>query len=112
MSENWQKLAIESQPWEGEIISHESSGIPILLAKIGGELRAYHDCCAHQGVRISKGSVSGDTITCPAHSWKYDLRSGQGVNPKNVSLLRLPVMLINGEVLVDIGPAEKKVPKV
>ncbi len=103
MTEQWEKLDSNHQPWEGEVVSEELATVPILLTRIDGQLKAYHDCCAHNGVRVSTGHVEGTIITCPAHKWQYDLRSGEGVNPKKMRLRSLPLMTRDGEIYIDIG---------
>jgi toluene monooxygenase system ferredoxin subunit len=53
-------------------------------------------------MRLSEGALSGCVLTCRAHHYQYDARSGQGINPKSVRLARFPVEVSEGAVLVDV----------
>jgi nitrite reductase/ring-hydroxylating ferredoxin subunit len=41
-------------------------------------------------------------LTCSAHGWQYDARSGRGCNPTGVALLRLPVEIRGADIWVDL----------
>ena len=59
------------------------------------------DRCAHLGVALSTGSLAAGVITCPAHHYCYDARTGAGINPSTVRLRRLPVQICDGVLYVD-----------
>jgi toluene monooxygenase system ferredoxin subunit len=40
-------------------------------------------------------------VTCPAHEWTYDVRTGHGVNPAAARLRRLPVLVKEGIIYVN-----------
>lgn len=48
----------------------------ILLANVNGNYFAIGDICMHRGCQISKGKLEGETVTCPCHGSKYDLKTG------------------------------------
>ncbi len=93
--------------WEGELLGLELDGVPVLLVVVDGEIRAYRDRCPHQGVRLSAGRLHGTTLTCSAHHWTYDLRSGFGINPCNAALDPIPVHVRDGEVWVELPGGER-----
>lgn len=37
-----------------------------------GQARAVEDRCAHRQLKLSKGEVTGCTLTCTYHGWQYD----------------------------------------
>lgn len=45
------------------------------------EVFALHDKCPHKGGPLSQGIVHGKTVTCPLHSWKIGLDTGEAVAP-------------------------------
>jgi nitrite reductase (NADH) small subunit len=45
------------------------------------QLFAVHDKCPHKGGPLSQGIVHGHQVTCPLHSWKIELTSGNAVAP-------------------------------
>ncbi|MBK9263685.1 MAG: Rieske 2Fe-2S domain-containing protein [Polyangiaceae bacterium] len=88
--------------WEGETTGVVVGDTPVLLANVGGVVRAYADRCAHQGVALSRVRPAGKVLTCWAHGWKYDLLTGEGLNPRGVALTRFPLKIEEGEIWVDV----------
>ena len=47
---------------------------PILLARNGDNIRAFHNVCSHRGMTLVKEAGPAKlVIRCPYHSWSYDL---------------------------------------
>ena len=93
----------EDDLWEGEMAGVKVHGIPVLLIKKDGEIRAYEDRCCHLGVKLSEGKVTESVLTCGAHGWQFDLKSGSGVNPPGVRLKNFPVRVESGKVMVEVA---------
>jgi toluene monooxygenase system ferredoxin subunit len=91
--------------WSGEARGCVVDGRKVLVARRGDEVLAYEDRCAHLGVPLSEGRLDGDVLTCSAHEWTYDLRTGRGVNPASTCLRRFPVKVEDGRVWVDVSDA-------
>ncbi|MGH2913557.1 MAG: Rieske 2Fe-2S domain-containing protein [Solirubrobacteraceae bacterium] len=52
-------------------------GVPVLLARSrSGELCALANTCTHLGAPLAEGSREGDTVICPWHGSRFDLRTG------------------------------------
>ncbi len=45
------------------------------------DIHAVRDKCPHRGGPLSQGIVHGGLVTCPLHSWKIDLATGEAVLP-------------------------------
>jgi toluene monooxygenase system ferredoxin subunit len=88
--------------WVGEMRGFTLRGRRVALINEGGHLSAFADRCAHQGVPISEGRLQGGVITCRAHEWQYDARTGQGINPSSARLSRYPVEIRDGEIWIDV----------
>jgi nitrite reductase/ring-hydroxylating ferredoxin subunit/uncharacterized membrane protein len=60
-----------------ELRSVEVDGVPVLLARSqSGEICALASTCTHLGGPLAEGSREGDTVTCPWHGSRFDLRTG------------------------------------
>ena len=60
-----------------ELHSVEVDGVPVLLARSqSGEVCALANTCTHLGGPLAEGSREGDTVTCPWHGSRFDLRTG------------------------------------
>lgn len=50
------------------------------LYRVGAEFLSTQAFCPHLGGPLFQGTLSGATITCPWHQWRFDLRSGERVD--------------------------------
>ena len=96
------KVAALDDLWGGEMAAHIVAGRKILLVRIGDRTYAYEDRCAHLGVALSEGRLEGDVLTCSAHDWQYDVRSGKGINPASACLTPFAVRIEAGNIMVDV----------
>lgn len=97
------KVASFEDLWEGEMLPCAVAGTRVVLIKGQGYLAAYEDRCPHLGARLSEGTLSAHVLTCRAHLWQYNARTGLGINPQTVRLRVFPTRIEHGEVLLDLG---------
>ena len=90
--------------WPGEMKGLQVDGVKVLLVNVDGALVAYEDRCAHQGVELSRGKLehAQGTLTCSAHAWQYDIRTGTSLNPRGVQLRRIPVKVEGGGIWIEV----------
>jgi toluene monooxygenase system ferredoxin subunit len=84
--------------WIGEMVSRQVGGQRVVVLRLEDRVCAYVDRCAHLGVPISEGSLDGTVLTCRAHQYQYDARTGEGVNPRGVRLTPVPVEVEGGVI--------------
>jgi 3-phenylpropionate/trans-cinnamate dioxygenase ferredoxin subunit len=53
----------------------------VLLVNLGGVPYAIDDTCNHAGDSLSRGELSGCEISCPAHGYVFDVRTGALLSP-------------------------------
>lgn len=87
------------------------AGQEILLFQIGDEVVAVANHCPHLGRALKGGVVVANVIQCPAHGWKFDLKTGciaryWWVPPMSrrarVRLSRYRVVLDGSRILVEV----------
>jgi toluene monooxygenase system ferredoxin subunit len=83
----------------------EIDGKKILLVNVAGTVCAFEDRCAHLGWPLSHGKLVGQELTCALHQWRYDARTGVGLNPRGVVLRSYGVQILDGDILVDLDGA-------
>jgi toluene monooxygenase system ferredoxin subunit len=92
----------DDELWAGEMRGLLVQGRRVLLVRTDGAVCAYADRCAHLGVPLSQGKLEAGVITCSAHHYQYDARTGCGINPERVSLEAFPVRIEAGSIEVDV----------
>jgi 3-phenylpropionate/trans-cinnamate dioxygenase ferredoxin subunit len=75
----------------------------VAIVRHQGELFAIRDECSHASVMLSLGDVEDTTIECFAHGSRFDLRTGQPINPPAVSPVPVyPVRVVGDDLEVDL----------
>lgn len=68
----WYAVELERNLAVGQVIEVVFWNTRIALFRgADGALRAIENRCAHRGLKLSLGTVSGCTLQCPYHGWKY-----------------------------------------
>ena len=81
----------------------EVEGRRLVLVRVGEQVLALGDVCAHKGGPLHEGKLSGTRLACPWHGWMYDVRTGQCLFPaRGGSVPSYPVRIDGGEVWVDL----------
>jgi len=103
---NFVKVCGLDDVWEGEMEVFEVSGKKVLVTHSPDQqIGAYDPVCPHQDHPLIEGELEDCILTCSAHLWKFDVRSGISVNPKGQSLKSYPVRIEGDDVLVAL-PSE------
>lgn len=81
------------------------NGHEIAIFNLGARFLAVENRCPHRGGPLADGIVSGTTIICPLHAWKFSLESGSGVGaPSQGSCVEtFPVRVKDGIVLLELA---------
>lgn len=79
------------------------AGAPMLVARAGGELYAYHDRCPACQAPLAEPRVEEGALRCGGCGRRYDLRrAGVGVDGGLLSLEPVPLLVRDGEVQVAV----------
>jgi toluene monooxygenase system ferredoxin subunit len=105
---SFQRVARRGDLWVGEMRGVVVGGVKVLLVSLDDGVRAYEDRCAHKGVELSAGRLSGTQLVCGAHGWEYDVATGRGVNPIAACLRSFPVAVEGDDILVDVATARAR----
>lgn len=85
-------------------------GTDILLVNLEGTVRAYQGTCSHEYFELDKGFLTGDSLTCALHLSRFDLLSGEALDPPaELPLAMYPVSVVDGRVLLEL-PAAGPIP--
>ena len=85
----------------------------IAIFNLGNRFLAVENRCPHRGGPLADGIVSGSTIVCPLHAWKFSLETGVGVSATSRSscvetfLTRVEGGIVSLELPVDTDDKEE-----
>lgn len=74
--EGWVSVASSADLPEGQLRRVTVDGIPVLLVRLNGQLRAIAATCSHAGGPLDEGSLDDGVVTCPWHGSRFRLRDG------------------------------------
>lgn len=82
--------------------------IPICLVHAeDGRFYAIEDRCSHEDYPLSDGELDGYTVECPRHGSRFDIRTGEVLNPPAIlPVTTFRVDLINHEIVVDLETSD------
>jgi 3-phenylpropionate/trans-cinnamate dioxygenase ferredoxin subunit len=79
----------------------------VLVINNGGDFTAVQGVCSHEYFELDKGFLTAGTLTCALHLSRFDLSSGEPIDPPaELPLEMYPVVIENGRVLIEVpdGP--------
>lgn len=70
---------------EGELRGYAVGTRNVLVACVGGRLKALDDWCNHAGCLLSGGRLEQNLVVCPCHEIGFDLDSGKNATSPGVA---------------------------
>jgi|SRR5579863_5572775 len=77
-------------------------GVPVLLIKSGGRFYAVSNRCAHMACSLAAGTLENETIQCPCHDWRFDIRTGEFLDAREIKIPTYPYRLLDGKIFVSV----------
>lgn len=86
---------------ENKLAKGAAGGVPILLVKQNGAIRALANTCSHLGGPLNEGELQGDSVVCPWHGSRFCLTDGAVEDgPATNNQPALDVRVENGKIFV------------
>ena len=101
-------FAVDEVP-EGTMKMAWVDGTDQVLVVNTGELTAVQGICSHEHFELDKGFLTAGTLTCALPLSRFDLSSGEPLDPPaELPLAVYPVVVEDGRILIEIpdGPLE------
>ena len=79
----------------------------VLVVHSNGEFSAMQGICTHEYFELDKGFLTAGTLTCALHLSRFDLDSGEPLDPPAEEPLAVyPVVVEDGRVVIEVpdGP--------
>lgn len=68
-----------------------------------GNFYATSDSCPHAGGPLAEGELDGFEVTCPFHSWTFDVRDGSCTSGESLDVQSAAVRVSDEMVFVEVG---------
>ncbi len=99
----WVRAASRGEIKAGEVLGVDIAGRSIAIYDADGTLYATDNICTHAYARLSDGWLDGETIECPLHAARFDIRTGKVLDPPATEDLKTyPVRLVGDEIQVKL----------
>ena len=83
----------------GKAFVFNHAGRSILICNSGGKFFAVENKCSHADEQLECGRIRNGWISCPAHGARFDLESGNAMNPPAKDPITTFPLRISGEML-------------
>ena len=95
---------VEEAPEPGQLRAARIADVDVLLANVGGDVYAFRNACAVDGMPLDGGRLTGTVLVCPWHNCAYDARSGKRVDDTQAEgLAVIPVAVADEGVQVAVN---------
>ena len=75
---------------------------PLLLVNVGGTVHAVQGICSHEYFELDRGFLTAGSLTCALHLSRFDLVSGEPLDPPaDEPLAVYPVTIEDGRLIVE-----------
>ena len=75
---------------------------PVLVVNVDGAFHAVQGICSHEYFELDKGFLTDGSLTCALHLSRFDLESGEALDPPaDESLVVYPVTVAEGRLIVE-----------
>lgn len=99
---NFVKVASLSEIVPGKGKTCTIQGKEVGVYNIDGKIYAMENNCFHQGAPLADGRLEGTIVTCPWHSWKYDVTNGRCTRDESVFMKIYPVKIEGEDIFVQM----------
>jgi 3-phenylpropionate/trans-cinnamate dioxygenase ferredoxin subunit len=77
----------------------EVNGLSILLAHSAGKLFAVRNLCSHADEKLECGRMKNGWIACPIHGARFDMATGNPMNPPATQPIDTYEVRVEGEMI-------------
>ena len=78
-------------------------GRPFRIVALGDALIAHSTVCPHWLGPLEDAPLDGDTVECPWHRWRFDLRTGKSCDGRGAKLAPAPRVVVDARERVSLA---------
>lgn len=91
----------------GTMLMVQVDGTNVLLVNLDGTIHAMQGTCSHEYFELDRGFLTGDSLTCALHLSRFDIATGEALDPPaELPLAVFPATVEDGAVVLELpeGP--------
>jgi len=82
--------------------------LTISVYRVGDDYYAIDDRCPHKGVSLARGTCEDAVVTCPAHHFTVDVRTGRSPRNPLMRVSTFPVSRHGDDLVIAVGEAGRR----
>lgn len=99
--EGWVEIGmISAVPRRGARCVNTPAGKIAVFRTQEDQIFAIENRCPHKHGPLSEGIVHGASVTCPLHSWVFDLATGVAQGADEGSVRTYPIAVVDGRIFM------------
>ncbi len=98
------KVASKNEIESGRGKTVDVNGKEVAVLNDNGKFFAIENTCAHMQGPLGEGSCENGKVTCPWHSWTYDLKTGKNTYNQDIKLSVYETKVQGDDVLINTEP--------
>jgi 3-phenylpropionate/trans-cinnamate dioxygenase ferredoxin subunit len=98
----WTYVIDEAALPDGTMAPVYPAGVNVVVARVDGTVYALSGRCVHMSCPLSLGTLSGHTLTCACHDWRFDVRTGRFLDAPELRLATHAVKSEAGKLFVSL----------
>jgi nitrite reductase/ring-hydroxylating ferredoxin subunit len=81
MNNDFVKVAATKDIQPSQMKEVEVAGEKVCVINVEGKFYAIDNVCTHEGGPLAEGTLEGYEVECPWHGSRFDVRTGEVINP-------------------------------
>lgn len=96
---HWHDVVAAEEVPDKEVSYYDCDGRSLFVYRADSDYRVYDSRCPHQVTNIPHLALKGKLLTCPKHSWAFDVRTGKCVQKGTHPLKHFSSKLEEGRLM-------------
>ena len=95
------KVAKADEVPPGQVIEVQSGDRTFALCNVDGKFYCVDNLCPHAGGPLGQGTLQGEMLVCPWHSWEFSCVTGVNAEDEDLTVDQFKVLVEANDVFID-----------
>lgn len=74
----------------------------VAIFNCDGQMTAIDDMCPHMGASLAPGHLEAGEVSCPWHSWRFDVRDGTWCDNRRIKIDAFEVRVVGDQIEIRV----------